>query len=474
MKIVVPAHLFIGAVAILTIPSIAGSPSSNCPVTSGVECKLPKHYLEVPARSIDDCCAACNNHTGCVFWSFKASDVGSGIACRLFDGEPQVNKSSSEFISGHAAVPSPGPPSPPAKEALRLTVNGSQLLGPDGRPVRLTGSNMQCSGMHGADPQDMHQLLGSGANVVRLIFFWDNTGYPSPQSDCMTEAAPYVKASCLHHLQWAVTQITDAGMWVILTIRAKYGAGWEPTHGVFQNATLKDRMYSMWAHLAQIYKTQDRIAAYEIMSEPRDKSASPMAIKQFYAGGCSAVHAVDARTPCMVGPGHYYNQFLFTEDILIDDKNVIYTFDFLWTYKVKKYPGDYACEDLCPGWVTQCCDGKGSTVQNFDAQWLESDILRWAIALQKKAHVPVYANQVSVTAGMGILSPSNGGYNYTSDVMRIFQKYDIGWTWWQWRGHKWPPVPGSTAFMYYVSDVKHADVGLAAAVKPFLSDKDMH
>ena len=95
-------------------------------------------------------------------------------------------------------------------EAHRLTVNGSQLLGPDGRPVRLTGSNIhwQCSGMHGADPQDMHQLLGSGANVVQLIFLWDDTGHPSPQSDRMTKAAPYVKASCLHHLQWAVTRLS--------------------------------------------------------------------------------------------------------------------------------------------------------------------------------------------------------------------------------------------------------------------------
>ena len=44
--------------------------------------------------------------------------------------------------------------------------------------------------------------------------------------------------------------------------------------------------------------------------------------------------------------------------------------------------------------------------------------------------MPIYANQVTVAAGMGMLSPTNGGYDYTSDVMHI-QKYVIGWTWWQ-------------------------------------------
>ena len=87
--------------------------------------------------------------------------------------------------------------------------------------------------------------------------------------------------------------------------------------------------------------------------------------------------------------------------------------------------------------------------------------------------MPVYANQVDIPASIGYLNPSNGGYNYTSDIARVLQKYDIGWTWWQWRGHEWPPKPGSTMFMYYTSDGKHADSGLVAAVRPYLSDKDV-
>ena len=46
-----------------------------------------------------DCCIACTSRAVCRFWSFKAGDVGTGIACRLFDTTPQRNRSSTEFIS---------------------------------------------------------------------------------------------------------------------------------------------------------------------------------------------------------------------------------------------------------------------------------------------------------------------------------------------------------------------------------------
>ena len=45
-------------------------------------------------------------------------------------------------------------------------------------------------------------------------------------------------------------------------------------------------------------------------------------------GGCAAVHEVDPATPCMVGPGPYYKLWRFAPTMLLNEKNVIYTFDY--------------------------------------------------------------------------------------------------------------------------------------------------
>ena len=52
----------------------------------------------------------------------------------------------------------------------------------------------------------------------------------------------------------------------------------------------------------------ERIAAYEILSEPRDKNVSAHTVRRFYAGGCSATRSVDPRTPCMVGAAPFCTQ----------------------------------------------------------------------------------------------------------------------------------------------------------------------
>ena len=69
-------------------------------------------------------------------------------------------------------------------------------------------------------------------------------------------------------MEAAVRQITDAGLWVIVTVRAKYAAGytWPKDPDVFHNAELKTRFYAMWRYVVRHLSTMDRIAGYEIMS----------------------------------------------------------------------------------------------------------------------------------------------------------------------------------------------------------------
>ena len=64
------------------------------------------------------------------------------------------------------------------------------------------------------------------------------------------------------------------------------------------------------------------------MSEPRTKTAPQSAVAAFMLDGCRAVHAADPLALCVVGPRPYYKVWELTDQIIIDEPRVLYTFDF--------------------------------------------------------------------------------------------------------------------------------------------------
>ena len=358
---------------------------------------------------------------------------------------------------------------------LRIRINGSKMTNPHtNRSFRLTGFNMG-NHLHPGDAAYMKKVL-PGANVVRLVVLdWDNTGNPSPSSDCMIDQAPYIKDSCLRRLDHQIQQITEAKIWVILTCRSKWGAGQDygtdPQSDVFHNTTLRSNMYAMWKAVALRYSTFDYIAAYEIMSEPRDKGATPLQIHDFYAGGCEAVHAVDPHTPCMVGPGPYYKLWHFnTSMILSNDRNVIYTFDYfqptsyIFSQGIVQYPSRQECGALYLGFAEECCPNGPRALEHFDATWHFNNLNKYAVALRETSNVPIFMNQWSVVRAV---SEEHGRYQFVQDIANLTQELDIGWTWWVWRGDT--PKNGSSAFVYYTSNgTVVLEDGLVSAVKPFM------
>ena len=156
---------------------------------------------------------------------------------------------------------------------------------------------------------------------------------PSPkplQQPPLPPPHPNTPFASFEKLDAMILDATEAGLWVILTARGQVAAGQyydsDPMRDVFNNETLAEQMYTAWAHVAEHYSTWANIAAYEILSEPRDKDATSEQISSFYAGGCAATQSADPRTPCMVGPGSYYKLWLFNDDMLLpNNNNVIYT-----------------------------------------------------------------------------------------------------------------------------------------------------
>eukprot|EP00729_Bicosta_minor_P009214 gene9214-24024_t len=303
------------------------------------------------------------------------------------------------------------PPRPPA----RLTVNGSTLLDPAGKTIRLTGFNWQL-GRTAPNEGDVMRQVMPGANVARLVgVLWDNNDPPNhPSSDCMTNEPPhYFNDACFDTLDPWVKTATDNGIWVVLAVRAQVGAGQyydtRPGTVVFRNSTLKMMFYAMWSHVADHYASFDRIAAYEILSEPRDKSISQDVVRDFYEGGCAVTRTADPRTPCMVGGAPYYNLWNFNANtVLRNTSNVIYTFDYFLPQDfvfgkstVPQYNASYECKDLCQGWVTQACpNGQGDARVRLDRSWSETQFANFALPIKKQFNVPIFMNQWEAVHGV--------------------------------------------------------------------------
>jgi hypothetical protein len=361
-----------------------------------------------------------------------------------------------------------------AAPALRLKVDGGQLIEPSGKPIVLTGFNwvLSANHIHAGEGKFMKSVLPN-TNVVRLVgILWDNENPPQPGTDCMTSTPPYFDDACFKQLDFLVEQAAAAGIWVILTMR-----GAEAATNVFNDPTLRAKLYMMWGHVAAHYKDVDYIAAYEIMSEPRDKSATPTQVRDFYTAGCAAAQAVDPATPCMVGPGPYYKLWHFDEDMIItNNSNVIYTFDYFVPERfsfgkeqMPTYPGTYKCDDLYRGFSHECCTGQkgGNEREVFNATWNKNNFQKWAVPVRKNFSVPIFVNQWGVVHGV---NESAGRYAYMSDTARSLQELNIGWTWWVWRGggaDTW--AHGSMEFVYeHTNGTVEVDQLAVDAVKPYM------
>jgi hypothetical protein len=475
------ASLVFAAATFAAGHGIAAAPP--CEQVVGVDVTSPHHYSETNASDASGCCASCGaDLPRCRYWSFKPSDVPKGIACRRFGSPPTHNRSASPG-SWVAGMPPPArPPPPPQPSPVRLKVDRGQLKDArTGVAVRLVGFNWNIGGhMARSDDGVLMKSVLPATNLARIVgLLWDNS---NGASDCMTAAGPpYFKETCFARLDKAVKAATDAGIWVVLTARCKYAAGQnyatDPSSDVFHNSTLRGMLFSAWKEVAAHYASWPYIAAFEVMSEPRDKAAAPTVIQKFYAEGCAAIASADgSNTPCMVGPGPYYKLWRLDDAVHINSSNIIYTFDYFvpaaftfGTAAMPVYPGVYACGDLYEQqWASTCCAVGGPNAStSLNASWHSHNFARWAVAFRHKFQAPVIVNQWSAVHGV---SAAAGRFRYMADVARALQAADIGWAWWVWRGGgsgTWSH--GSSEFLLEHSDGTHEfDTAAIAAVKPFM------
>ncbi len=323
------------------------------------------------------------------------------------------------------------PPVPPVVStstpgAARITVRGSELFDPEGKEISLRGfnwANYRNGGLL-TTQQNVKDIKAMGATTVRIPLRWywgsGDTQEESGQESRMTDAPGHINPVYLamldKYIQWAV----DEKLWVILFI------GSDPQ---YDNQARLQEFTETWAFLAERYKNTPYIGAYELLSEPHPKAPyTNQVVKDLDLQIIAAIRKVDTRTPIIVGPAKAegcidgpYDIRCLEQIYLENTPNIIYTFNFYEPpeyVKINKIEGG----DPYPGWTT---DRKSKTGEKFylDKVWLAT-LIQKGIDFQKSHNVPLFVNQI------GVPSLTTGSKEYTQDVLDIFTKNDIGFTWW--------------------------------------------
>ena len=340
---------------------------------------------------------------------------------------------------------------------LRLQVDGPNLVRPDGSLMVLAGVNFYLewySRYHDTAVYDVQHLREAipAANVVRFVaLLWHDSNGPDDGMECSADDPQhgYLRHRCLTLIRAAVQQITDAGLWVIITARAKYAAGytWPDDPDVFHNSELRRRFYDMWRFIAREFSGTDYIAGYEVMSEPRTRSVSQKDVMSFMAGGCDAVHEADPRALCVVGPAPYYKMWTLPDVVLPGARqNIMFTFDFFVPKAFvmsnsasfltngddpPSFPAQYSCKDVYDTWWRERC-GSPDDMVLVDADFVMEVMQTFAGKLRQRLNAPVYCNQWGVKNEVW---HSQGRLQYARALLAAFARENISSTYWIWRSY---------------------------------------
>jgi len=161
-----------------------------------------------------------------------------------------------------AATADVSSPSAPSALPRRLIINGSTISDPSAPtvPLQLRGFNFWFDLDSGVEPEDrVVTSILPGTNFARLVMVhWQDT---ANGTDCYdaggSPANGFLRQECLTMFDDAIKWSTGAGLWTVITARAKGAgaAGSDPssTAGILNSPKLTAEMAAMWGFLAARY-----------------------------------------------------------------------------------------------------------------------------------------------------------------------------------------------------------------------------
>ncbi|WP_051200144.1 cellulase family glycosylhydrolase [Flavobacterium subsaxonicum] len=138
---------------------------------------------------------------------------------------------------------------------------------------------------------DLDNIKNMGMNMVRVPFYW---------MEIMNNDGT-IKTNGFTQLDWVIAQCTARGMYVILDLHGGPGgingfitSGQAVVNNYWTDTTAQQRTINLWKAIANRYKTNPAVAAYDLLNEPLSSNQALYPIHQFYNTLYQEVRAIDA------------------------------------------------------------------------------------------------------------------------------------------------------------------------------------
>ncbi len=262
---------------------------------------------------------------------------------------------------------------------------------------------------------DFERMKSWGFNVVRLPIAWS---YVEPREgyydDNYLATVDKVISWCkknnlyvildMHQWNWA-PKFEGNGLpdWAV----EQYSDQDQAKAGFFRNETVQDEFFNMWRYVADRFKNESTIFAYDVFNEPNvdyrlmSEESFLERLRSFYKNAIEHIREVDDRHAVMVEPPWGGG---ISDWSMIYDRNLV-----LSTHLYTEGTWD------------------GTTGYDGNSSILEADFLV-SYNLSLMWNVPL------VIGEFGVGSAATKAHEWTRDFMNIFDKYMVSACWWSyWR-----------------------------------------
>jgi len=299
-----------------------------------------------------------------------------------------------------------------------LSVRGSEIVDPSGRPILLRGWNWGHFGK--AVETDAADNAAQGANAVRLPLRW--WGYYTQKGiDSRDDSAtstggisPVLLKKLDDDIRWA----SNAHLWIVLFIDSNCGQRgmqnpenvaycdpgkqYRDGHNFWTDPAARARFIQVWRFIANRYKDTPYIGLFEPLPEPGTPTTTPAQIKDFYNEVMTAIRQVAPGIPFLIGANKYHTAL--AQSVYEPAwKDVVYTGNLFYRAR-----------------------GEDGGIPNFHRR------LEQLTSLRSKHGVPIFVQQVGVRVGDDPEASS------LKAVLQDLVDNRIGFAYWEYRGSNHP------------------------------------
>lgn len=290
--------------------------------------------------------------------------------------------------------------------------------------------------------EDFQRMADYGADHIRQPVDFPLIESPEAGGGLRPEGMSYVDRA----VKWA----RQAGLAIIIDLHSAPGMCFATPddNDIWTNTAKQERFAGLWRRLAQHYQgPQFDHVAFELVNEPT--AADNADWNRIARIGLEAVRSVDATRTVLIGSNSWSNPVTFSDLEDFGDPNVVYNFHlyepFIFTHQRAPWVEHLKCLDMAIDYPTVVPDLSEAAAAmpteamreqtlcysgvRLDASRL-ADTLAPVLAFRQKCGRPVYCGEFGVYG----VAPVESQLRWYEDVMVLFDRCDIGWANWDYKG----------------------------------------